>query len=89
VVPDEELDAEVDAWCEEILRKSPQGLRLAKIAMNAMTDHLHSSVQSGLEMVALNHVYGDEPKEGIASFQEKRKPDWRKFRAGEGPAPDA
>jgi 1,4-dihydroxy-2-naphthoyl-CoA synthase len=38
-------------------------------------------------MVALNHVYGDEPKEGIASFQEKRKPDWRKFRGGEGPEP--
>jgi dihydroxynaphthoic acid synthetase len=89
VVPDAELDAEVDAWCDEILRKSPQGLRLAKIAMNAMTDALHSSVQSGLEMVALNHVYGEEPKEGIASFQEKRKPDWRKFRDGAGPDPNA
>ena len=40
-----------------------------------------------LELVALNHVFGDEPKEGIASFQEKRKPDWRKFRGGEGPDP--
>lgn len=89
VVPDAELDAEVDAWCDEILRKSPQGLRLAKIAMNAMTDGLHSSVQSGLEMVALNHVYGEEPKEGIASFQEKRKPDWRTFRQGAGPDPNA
>ena len=38
VVPDEELDAEVDRWCEQILRRSPQGLRLAKIAMNASTD---------------------------------------------------
>ena len=89
VVPDDELDAEVDAWCEEILRKSPQGLRLAKIAMNAMTDQLHGAVQHGLELVALNHVFGDEPKEGIASFQEKRKPDWRKFRGGEGPDPNA
>ena len=35
VVPDEELDAEVDRWCDQILRRSPQGLRLAKIAMNA------------------------------------------------------
>jgi naphthoate synthase/2-ketocyclohexanecarboxyl-CoA hydrolase len=87
VVPDEELDAEVDMWCDEILRRSPQGLRLAKIAMNAATDQLYSAVQHGVELVALNHVYGPEPQEGIASFQEKRKPDWRKFRDGEGPEP--
>ncbi len=87
VVPDDQLDAEVDAWCDEILRKSPQGLRLAKIALNAATDQLHGAVQHGLELVALNHVFGPEPQEGIASFQEKRKPDWRKFRDGQGPDP--
>ncbi|MFM9018529.1 MAG: enoyl-CoA hydratase-related protein [Actinomycetota bacterium] len=69
VVPDDQLDDLVDEWCDEILRKSPQGLRLAKIAMNTATDALYSSVQHGLELVALNHVYGPEPKEGIASFQ--------------------
>ncbi len=87
VVPDEELDAEVDRWCAEILRRSPQGLRLAKLALNAQTDQLYSAVQHGLELVALNHVYGPEPKEGIASFQEKRPADWRKFRDGQGPEP--
>ena len=84
VVPDEELDAEVDSWCEQILRRSPQGLRLAKLAMNTATDALYSSVQHGLELVALNHVYGPEPAEGIASFGEKRPADWRKFREGAG-----
>ena len=64
VVPDEELDAEVDRWCDQILRRSPQGLRLAKIAMNAATDQLYSAVQHGLELVALNHVYGPEPAGG-------------------------
>ena len=87
VVPDDQLDDLVDEWCDEILRKSPQGLRLAKIAMNTATDALYSSVQHGLELVALNHVYGPEPKEGIASFQEKRPADWRKFREGQGPDP--
>jgi dihydroxynaphthoic acid synthetase len=87
VVPDAELDAEVDRWCTEILRRSPQGLRLAKIALNASTDQLYSAVQHGVELVALNHVYGPEPQEGIASFQEKRPADWRKFRQGEGPEP--
>ena len=87
VVPDDQLDALVDEWCDEILRKSPQGLRLAKIAMNTATDALYSSVQHGLELVALNHVYGPEPKEGLASFQEKRPADWRRFRDGQGPDP--
>ncbi|WP_217915207.1 enoyl-CoA hydratase-related protein [Miltoncostaea marina] len=87
VVPDEELDAEVDRWCEGILRRSPQGLRLAKIALNAATDQLASGIQHGLELVALNHVYGPEPAEGIASFQEKRPADWRRFREGQGPEP--
>ena len=45
VVPDEELDAEVERWCAEILRRSPQGLRLAKMALNARTDALYSSDQ--------------------------------------------
>jgi dihydroxynaphthoic acid synthetase len=87
VVADEELDAEVDRWCAEILRRSPQGLRLAKTALNARTDALYSSTNHGMELMALNHVYGPEPKEGIASFQEGRPADWRRFRGGQGPEP--
>ncbi|MEQ8834447.1 MAG: enoyl-CoA hydratase-related protein [Miltoncostaeaceae bacterium] len=88
VVAPEDLDAEVDAWCTDILRRSPQGLRLAKIALNAATEHLHGSVNHGMELMALNHVFGDEPKEGIRAFQEKRAIDWRPFRAGQGPEPE-
>jgi hypothetical protein len=40
-----------------------------------------------MELMALNHVYGPEPQEGIASFQEKRPADWRRFREGQGPEP--
>ncbi len=89
VVAPEELDAEVDRWCETILRRSPQGLRLAKIALNARTDALYSSTNHGMELMALNHVYGEEPKEGILAFQEKRPVDWRRFREGQGPEPEA
>ena len=88
VVEPEELDAEVNRWCEQILRRSPQGLRLAKIAMNTATDALYSSTNHGMELMALNHVYGPEPREGIASFQEKRPADWRRFREGQGPEPE-
>lgn len=88
VVAPEDLDAEVARWCDEILRRSPQGLRLAKTALNAATERLQDSVQHGMELMALNHVFGDEPKEGIAAFQEKRSVDWRRFRGGEGPEPE-
>ncbi len=87
VVEPEELDAEVDRWCTEILLRSPEGLRLAKIALNAATDALYSSVNHGMELMALNHVYGPEPREGIESFQQKRPADWRPFRDGQGPEP--
>lgn len=87
VVPDDELDAEVDRWCDEILAKSPQGLRLAKIALNAASDSLYPSMQHGYELMALNHVYGPEPRTGIGAFQAKETPDWRPFRGGEGPEP--
>jgi len=89
VVEPDELDAEVDRWCAQILRRSPQGLRLAKIALNAATDALYSSTNHGMELMALNHVYGPEPREGIASVQEKRPADWRTFREGQGPEPEA
>jgi dihydroxynaphthoic acid synthetase len=88
VVEPEELDAEVDRWCTEILRRSPQGLRLAKIALNAATDATYSSTNHGMELMALNHVYGPEPREGIGAFQEGRPADWRRFREGQGPEPE-
>ena len=37
--------------------------------------------------MALNHVHGPEPQEGIAAFQEKRPADWRRFREGRGAGP--
>ena len=65
VVDPGELDAAVDEWCDEILRKSPQGLRMAKMSMNTRTDALYGSVNAGMELMAINHVYGPEPQGGI------------------------
>lgn len=88
VVPDEELDAAVDSWCTQILQRSPQGLRMAKLALNTASDRLYSSMQHGYELMALNHCYGEEPAYGIEAFQTKQPPDWRRFRGGEGPEPE-
>jgi len=89
VVPDERLDEEVDRWCQEILRNSPEGLRLAKIGVNAGSDAARGSILPSIEANVLNHLFGPDPAEGIRAFQEGRPADWRPQRAGQGPPPDA
>jgi naphthoate synthase len=80
VVPADRLAAEVDAWCEEILDKSPFALAMLKASFNADTDHI-----KGLEAMATGalalYYQSDEAAEGLAAFQEKRPPDFRKFRS--------
>lgn len=79
VVPHEELLAETDRWCDEILAMSPQSIRIAKTALNFRQDLLGPAFTHGMEMLAL--TYGSaENVEGISAFLEKRPPDYRKFR---------
>jgi 1,4-dihydroxy-2-naphthoyl-CoA synthase len=89
VVPDERLDDEVDRWCEAMLRHSPQGLRLAKLGLNAGSDAARGSILPSIEANVLNHLHGPDPAEGIRAFQEARPADWRPMRGGQGPPPAA
>jgi 2-ketocyclohexanecarboxyl-CoA hydrolase len=76
VVPDAELDAEVDRWCAEINAKSPTAIAIAKRSFNADSENIRGIGMLGFSAVAL--YYGtDEAKEGGAAFREKRKPDFR------------
>jgi 2-ketocyclohexanecarboxyl-CoA hydrolase len=77
VVPAAELRGETEAWCRELLAKSPTALKLAKASFNADTDHIHGI--GGLGFAAVELYYGtDEAKEGVKAFNEKRSPDFRK-----------
>jgi 2-ketocyclohexanecarboxyl-CoA hydrolase len=77
VVPAAALRAEVEAWCGEILAKSPTALTLAKYSINADTEHIHGIGALGFS--ALELYYGtDEAQEGTRAFLEKRAPDFRK-----------
>jgi len=85
VVPHDKLMEEVDAWCQEILDKSPQSIRIAKTSLNFESDQLYSSYLHGIEMLSL--TYGNEENmEGVTAFLEKRPPDYRRFRRNEDEA---
>lgn len=79
VVKDDELDAEVRRWCDEIVERSPTAIAIAKRSFNADTDHQRGI--AGLGMAALALYYGtDESKEGVTAFLDKRSPDFRSKR---------
>jgi 2-ketocyclohexanecarboxyl-CoA hydrolase len=77
VVPADALDAEVEAWCREILALSPTALAIAKRSFNADSENIRGIGSLGFEALAL--YYGtDEAKEGAAAFMAKRKPNFRR-----------
>ena len=78
VVPPEQLDEEVQKWCEEILEKSPTALTIAKRSFNADSDNIGGIGALGMQALSL-YYDTDESKEGVNAFKEKRKPDFRKF----------
>jgi 2-ketocyclohexanecarboxyl-CoA hydrolase len=78
VVPDDQLDAEVAAWCAEIMARSPTALALAKRSFNAATEHMRGISAMGMQALAL-YYDTEESREGGRAFQEKRQPDFRKF----------
>ena len=83
VVPDEELDAEVDRWCAEILAKSPTAIAIAKRSFNADSENIRGIGHLAFQALAL-YFGTDEAKEGGMALREKRDPDFRakRYRGG-------
>lgn len=78
VVPYEKLEATTIAWCQEIMQLSPLAIRCLKSALNADCDG-----QTGLQELAGNatmlYYMTEEGQEGRNAFNEKRKPNFKKF----------
>src|SRR6202048_1953284 len=78
VVPHEQLDAEVDQWCREINEMSPTALTIAKRSFNADSENIRGIGFLGIQTV--KHYYQtEESQEGVRAFNEKRKPDFKKY----------
>ena len=78
VVPVEELENEGVAWAKKILQHSPLAIRLLKSSFNAELDG-----QTGIQELAGNatllYYMSEEAQEGKKAYNEKRKPDFKKF----------
>lgn len=79
VVPLAELERETVRWCREMLQNSPMALRCLKAALNADCDG-----QAGLQELAGNATMlfymTEEGQEGRNAFNEKRRPDFSKYK---------
>ena len=78
VVAHELLDAEVEQWCKELNEMSPTALTIAKRSFNADSENIRGIGFLGIQTV--KHYYqSEESKEGVRAFNERRKPDFKKF----------
>ncbi|MEX2209183.1 MAG: enoyl-CoA hydratase-related protein [Myxococcota bacterium] len=79
VVAKEELRAEVRRWADEMLAKSPTALRVLKHSFNADSEAIAGIGTLAFDSLDL-FVQTEEAREGIAAFNEKRSPDFGKYR---------
>jgi naphthoate synthase len=78
VVPVDKLEEEGVKWATEILQHSPMAIRVLKSAFNAELDG-----QTGIQELAGNatllYYMSEEAQEGKKAYNEKRKPNFKKF----------
>ncbi len=79
VVPHDELDAEIDRWCGELLERSPTAIAIAKRSFNADTESIRGIASMGMQALSLFYETA-ESQEGGNAFREKRPPDFRAAR---------
>lgn len=77
VVPQDQLDAAVSRWLEDILACAPLSLRAIKQCVRR-TAHLTAQEAQAARLPALvEALQSKDQDEGVRAFVEKRKPDWR------------
>lgn len=81
VVPADQLETAVTEIAEKIASKSTLGIKLAKAAINqALRTDLATGLSYEKELYSLS-LSSEDKVEGIAAFLEKRKPNFRGYKA--------
>jgi enoyl-CoA hydratase/carnithine racemase len=73
VVPDDQLEAEVNKWCDELLAMSQRYLEVAKLSSNMWWYQMKENMALSLGMLT-QAIGSPDMIEGATAFMEKRKP---------------
>lgn len=80
VVPLDQLEAEVDRWCLDLLDISPTCLKIVKASFDSDIDYLEGDFGKILDMMTPDFIESEEQREAQAAFFEKRAPNfWKGF----------
>jgi enoyl-CoA hydratase/carnithine racemase len=77
VVPDADLEREVQAIAEKIAAKSPLGIRRMKQIADASLDLSDEAALRLERRMLAEHFASEDVREGLAAFRDKRKPEFR------------
>ena len=76
VVPNEKLDERTDWLVARLADKSPTAIRRGKYAMRALASMSFEQGLAYAESAIATLALTEDAKEGLAAFNEKRKPSW-------------
>ena len=77
LVPRDELETAALDWAEELARKSPLAVTLAKSAFYASEDLHYPAQFAHMNQAFARLCTTEDAKEGVAAFFEKRLPQWQ------------
>lgn len=76
VVPADDLDGSVDAYCRQIVAKSPLTLKIGKEAFYRQLEMPLEDAYTYASEVMVTNMLARDAGEGIDAFLEKRAPEW-------------
>jgi crotonobetainyl-CoA hydratase/dehydration protein DpgD len=76
VVPDDGLDAAVDAWVQDILRCAPLSVKAIKEAATSSAGLTLEQAFAGEYRWERTRMLSSDAKEGVLAFAERRPPQW-------------